>query len=174
VPTHAAFLRGVNLGNTRKITGAQLREHFEAMGFDDVAPFRTSGNVVFGAGRQPAAKLKPRIEKGLAGAAGFEVVVFVRTAAQMRTLAAAKPFQAPDGKLHVSFLERKPPAKVRKQVLAMATARDRLAFGDAELFWLTSGRMMESELDLEALDKLIGPSTRRTMGTIEALTRKFY
>jgi uncharacterized protein (DUF1697 family) len=44
---HAAFLRAVNLGRHRKASSQVLREAFEAEGFEDVATFRTSGNVVF-------------------------------------------------------------------------------------------------------------------------------
>jgi hypothetical protein len=33
---------------------------------------------------------------------------------------------------------------------------------------------VESGLDLAAIDKLIGPTTRRTMGTIEQMASKFF
>ena len=46
-PTHAAFLRAVNLGATRKASKADLIDCFEGLGFTDVGTFRTSGNVVF-------------------------------------------------------------------------------------------------------------------------------
>jgi uncharacterized protein (DUF1697 family) len=179
VATHAAFLRAVNLGPTRKISSAQLRDCFESMGFEDVATFRTSGNVVFGAGREPAAKLRARVEKGLAKTAGFDVVVFLRTAAQIRAIAGAKPFPdkqvaASKGKLQVNLLEKAPPAPAKRKVLALATDDDRLAFSGSELYWLPSGGQMESELDHRAIDELVGPSTRRTMGTIELMASKFF
>jgi hypothetical protein len=61
---------------------------------------------------------------------------------------------------------------VRTKVLALATDSDRLAFEGRELYWLPSGRMSDSELDLDAVDKLVAPSTRRTMGTLEQLAHK--
>ena len=84
---HAAFLRGVNLGRHRRVTSDQLRSCFEAIGFDDVATFRSSGNVAFDAGRASRANLTARIEQGLADALGFDVVVFLRTAAEVRATA---------------------------------------------------------------------------------------
>ena len=48
----------------------------------------------------------------------------------------------------------------------IASDDDRLKFAGSELYWLPSGGQMESELDHKAIDKLVGPSTRRTMGTI--------
>ena len=53
-------------------------------------------------------------------------------------------------------------------------AEDLLAFGKRELYWLPSGGTLDSELDRKTLDELLGPSTMRTMGTIEQLHAKFF
>jgi uncharacterized protein (DUF1697 family) len=180
MPTHAAFLRGVNLGANRRVSNDRLREILEGLGFDEVTPFRSSGNVVFAAaGRESVAKLTDRIERGLAEALGFEVIVFVRTAGELRAIAAHEPFppaavEASKGKIQVSILAGRPTAAKRKRALAMATDDDRLAFGERELYWLPSGGMMEAGIDVDALDELVGPMTRRTMGTIEQMASKFF
>ena len=77
-----AFLRAINLASHRRITSAKLRSTFEGLGFRDVATFRTSGNVVFEAGRKPRPELTRRIETGLAESVGFEVATFVRTTSE--------------------------------------------------------------------------------------------
>jgi uncharacterized protein (DUF1697 family) len=169
----------VNLGRNRRVSGAELRKAFEDMGFDDVATFRASGNVVFGGASGSEAKLKTRVEDGLLAATGMEIVVFLRSAAEMRAIAGFEPFDSKlvaksNGKLQVSILPKKPSAAARKKVLALATDVDPLTFGDRELYWLPSGGQMESDLDLQAIDKLVGPTTRRTMGTLEQLTAKFF
>jgi uncharacterized protein (DUF1697 family) len=179
VPRHAAFLRGVNLGRHRRVTSDQLRSCFEAIGFDDVATFRSSGNVAFDAGRASRANLTARIEQGLAESLGFDVVVFLRTAAEVRATADRQPFDpdlvgASDGKLQVALLLEKPAKGAQAEVLSLATEEDRLAFGDRELYWLPSGGLLESALDLDAIEKLIGPTTRRTMGTIEQMAAKHF
>ena len=46
---YVAFLRGMNLGKNRRIKNPELLAEFERLGFEDVATFRASGNVVFGA-----------------------------------------------------------------------------------------------------------------------------
>jgi len=79
VPKYAAFLRAVNLGPTRKISGADLRSLFEKLGFGDVVTFRTSGNVVFEAGRESPAKITARIEEAPGTRLGDQVPVFLRT-----------------------------------------------------------------------------------------------
>ncbi len=177
MPSHAAFLRGINLGSRRRISAADLRSAFERMGFDDVATFRTSGNVVFDAKREPAAKLTARIERGLRDSLGHEITVFLRTAAEVRTIAAHEPFDARTvaasaGKLQVALLAKKPSPARRKRALARASDEDRLAFGERELYWLPRGGTRDSELGMAAIDELVGPTTIRTMGTIEQLAAK--
>jgi uncharacterized protein (DUF1697 family) len=176
---YAAFLRGVNLAGKRKTGSVELRSCFEAIGLDDVQTFRTSGNVVFDAPRESKAKLSKRVETALEEAFGFDVVVFLRTAAEARAIAAHEPFpaklvDASDGKLQVAMLAKQPTASVRKQVLALATDEDRLDFGDLELYWLPSGMMRDAGLDLKAVEKLVGTWTMRTKGTLELLAEKYF
>ena len=78
------------------------------------------------------------------------------------------------GKLQVSLLAARPSTTVRKQVLAMADDRDLLAFGERELYWLPSGGTLETTLDVAAIDRELGPTTRRTKGTLELLSAKHF
>jgi uncharacterized protein (DUF1697 family) len=179
MPRYAAFLRGINLGPTRKISGAELRSIFEELGFRDVAAFRTSGNVIFEADREAVPKLTGRIEKGLEKSTGFEVVTFLRSEKEIEAIAGHEPFprkqvEASDGKLQVMLLASKPTARKRKDVLALATGEDSLAFGDRELYWLPSGGTRDSGLNLKAIDRLLAPMTQRTKGTIEELAAKYF
>ena len=172
---YAAFIRAVNLGKNRRVTGAQLKTLFEEAGAEEVATFRTSGNVVFEAPRDIARALEEHLEKAL----GHEVVIFLRTARDVNEIASHEPFppedvEASKGKLQVALLGKKPTAATQKKALALATDEDLLVFGKRELYWLPSGGTLESELDRKALDKLLGPSTMRTKGTVEALAAKFF
>jgi uncharacterized protein (DUF1697 family) len=172
---YAAFLRAVNVGRNHRVSSAELREIFEGAGADEVATFRTSGNVVFEAPRDITAK----IEKALERALGYDVGVFLRTDRELDEIVAYQPFEAAaveasKGKLQVSMLSAKPSAATRKQVLALATEQDRLDFGKRELYWLPSGGTLESSLDRKAIDRLLGPTTMRTKGTVEQLAAKFF
>jgi uncharacterized protein (DUF1697 family) len=172
---YAAFLRAVNLGRNRRVSGAELCAIFEELGLEDVASFRTSGNLVFEAPRDMTAQ----IEKALESKLGYDVGVFLRTAEELQEIASHEPFKpaqvnASKGKLQVSILSEKPSLAKRKQVLALATDKDLLAFGKRELYWLPSGGTMEAELDRKAIDGLLGPTTMRTKGTVEQLAAKFF
>jgi uncharacterized protein (DUF1697 family) len=174
---YVAFLRGMNLGN-RRLKNPELKAELERLGFEEVATFRASGNVIFEAGgRAGEAALTKKIEAGLADGLGYEVPVFLRSAAEVAAIAAYQPFPAKavatsKGKLQVSLLAKKPSAKARDSVLALASDEDKLAFEGRELYWLPSGGILESELDLNAVDKALGKDTRRTMGTIEQIAAK--
>ncbi len=177
-PTHAAFLRAVNLGATRKAPSAKLVEIFEGLGFEEVATFRTSGNVVFRAGGGSDAKLRSTIEKGLEDGLGFEVPTFVRSARELKAIAKHSPFPAKavessKGKLQVALLEKAPAAAARKRVTALGSDDDRLALKGTELYWLPSGGTQQSPLDMKAIDGALGLNTLRTQGTIAQLYEKF-
>jgi uncharacterized protein (DUF1697 family) len=172
---YAAFLRGVNVGRNHRVSSAELKSLFEELGADDVATFRSSGNVVFEAPRDMARNIEQHLEKTL----GYEVAIFLRTEKELKQIAAHRPFPAKEveaskGKLQVSMLGKKPTAAVRKKALALATDQDRLAFGERELYWLPSGGTLESKLDRKALDKLLGATTMRTKGTVDLLAEKYF
>jgi uncharacterized protein (DUF1697 family) len=174
---YAAFLRGMNLGK-RRITNDELRAEFEALGFTDVATFRASGNVIFGGAKEKEESLAGRVEKGLGEALGYEVPVFLRSCAELAAIAAHEPFEtkrieASKGKLQVSLLAKKPTAAARREVLALASDEDLLALAGRELYWLPSGGLLESDLDLKAVEGALGKDTRRTMGTIEQIAAKY-
>lgn len=170
-----AFLRGMNLGG-RRIKNEELRAEFEALGLEGVATFRASGNVIFEAVAEEA-ELVATIEAGLADSLGYEVPVFLRGAAEVAAIAATEPFGAADveaskGKVQVQLLAAEPPPAARREALALAAEEDRLAIEGRQLYWLPSGGISESELDLKAIDRALGQGTMRTRGTIEQIAAK--
>lgn len=173
-----AFLRGMNLGN-RRIKNPELAAEFERLGLAGVATFRASGNVVFGVeAREARAKLTARIEAGLAGGLGYEVPVYLRSLAEVAAIAAEQPFPAAEvaaskGKLQVTMLTREPSGAAAKEVAALSSAEDALAIVGPQLYWLPSGGISESDLDLKAIAKAVGPGTQRTIGTIEQIAAKY-
>jgi uncharacterized protein (DUF1697 family) len=74
---YVAFLRGINVGKRIAKMG-EVEAVFEELGFDDVATFRQSGNVVFETNTEPA-KVVAKIEAKLRDRLGYDVPVFLRT-----------------------------------------------------------------------------------------------
>jgi uncharacterized protein (DUF1697 family) len=178
MPRYVAFLRGMNLGR-RRITNTELADCFSDLGFDAPTPFLASGNVVFDTDEELTIEaLTERIGSGLAAALDYEVPTFLRSAAEVGSIAAHEPFSpevvaASNGKLQVALLPSEPSAGARRKVLDHATDEDRLAFCGRELYWLPSGGITESELDLATIESAVGRWTMRTRNTLVRLTAKF-
>jgi len=173
---YVAFLRGMNLGK-RRIANEELRAHFEALGCEEVATFRASGNVVFSKDERPA-KLTAGLESGLAELLAYEVPVFLRSDEEVRGIAAHEPFEekvlaGSAGKLQVALLAKAPSPPAAKRVLALSGDADRLAIVGRELYWLPRGGLSESDLDLAAIATDLGPTTIRTKGTVDQIAAKY-
>jgi uncharacterized protein (DUF1697 family) len=174
---YVAFLRGMNLGG-RRITNEELGKAFKDLGLAEVATFRASGNVVFdGPEGVEEEDVATRVEAKLAQALGYDVPVFLRSCEEVAAIATQEPFTAAQlsasaGKLQVAMLPDAPGKLAREQALALATEDDRLAIEGSELFWLPSGGISESDLDLKTLEAELGPWTMRTMGTVEQIAAK--
>ncbi len=176
---YVAFLRGMNLGR-RRIKNSDLVAHFEAIGLEEVATFRASGNVVFAdpAGESEA-KLGARLEKELDGRLGYDVAVFLRSAKEVVAIAAREPFdagaiKASKGKPQVVLLGRKPTAKAKKALADLCPDGDLMEIQGRELHWLPTVGLSETEVDTKALDAALGKGTTRTAGTIEQIVAKYF
>jgi uncharacterized protein (DUF1697 family) len=178
VERYVAFLRGMNLGK-RRIKNPELVAHFEAMGLEDVATFRASGNVVFvDPAGEAESKLQARIEAELDERLGYDVAVFLRSAKEVTAIAAREPFAAKaiaasKGKPQVILLGRKPSAKAKQAALDLAPDGDLMVIEGRELHWLPTVGLSETEIDTKALAAALGKGTTRTAGTVEAIAAKY-
>jgi uncharacterized protein (DUF1697 family) len=181
VGRYVAFLRGMNLGK-RRIKNPELVAHFEAMGLEEVATFRASGNVVFvDPAGEAESKLQKRVEAELDQRLGYDVAVFLRSAEEVAAIAVREPFDSKAiaraaknrGKPQVVLLGRKPTAKAKKALEAITPAGDLMVIEGRELHWLPSVGLSETELDTKALDAALGKGTTRTAGTIAQIAAKY-
>jgi uncharacterized protein (DUF1697 family) len=88
---YVALLRGINVGGNNLIKMAELRECFEAHGFDNVATYINSGNVLFESPERGAAKLTARVEEALADAFAYKSWVALRSHKQMQATVDGAP-----------------------------------------------------------------------------------
>ena len=103
--------------------------------------------------------------------------VFLRSCAEVAAIAAREPFDprrvaASRGKLQVSMLLKKPSAAARKAGDGAGQRRGPAGGQGREVYWLPSGGLLESDLDLKAIEAAVGADTRRTMGTIEQIAAR--
>lgn len=172
---YVAFLRGMNLGR-RRLTNDVLCACFTAMGFTNVSAFLASGNVMFDTPETSTAKLTARVERGLEEALDYQVPTFLRTATEVRAIAETRPFTEAElelgGKPQVLLLPSAPGASARGRVLELASADDLLVLDGRELFWLPKASILDSELDFKLIETTVGPTTMRTLRTLERLAAK--
>lgn len=168
-----AFLRAINVGG-RRVTGAELEDVFTAMGMIDATSYQASGNVVFDAAHIPE---EPALEAALAAALGYEVPVFLRSAAEVSELAEQRPFSddelAAGGKAQVVYLKNELDAPARAAVAALAPESELLRPAGRAIHWLPAHGIAESSLDMKALERVAGLLTVRTRATVERIAAKF-
>lgn len=174
---YVAFLRGMNLGR-RRIKNPELCACFTNMGLESVSAFLASGNVVFDSRTQDRKALSERIEQGLKDALNYDVPTFLRSADEVRAIASHDAFTAEQkdkstGKPQVALLQEEPTGEALAAVVQLSTDRDRLQVWGNTLFWLPSGGISQSELDMKLLTEALGPMTVRTKNTIVRLTAKY-
>lgn len=176
MPKYVAFLRGMNLGR-RRIKNPELCAAFEDMGFENVSAFLASGNVVFDADRADPNAVATAIETGLRSSLGWEVPTFLRTADEVRSIAECSPFadvvEERAGKLQVAMLGDEVDETARASVRELSNDEDLLQFAERELYWWPKGNFLDSQLDIKAIEALMGPFTIRTKNTMERLAAKF-
>jgi len=89
---YVAFLRGINVGKHRRITMAEVKQAFEDAGYENVATYVASGNVIFDAAETDQKALTAAVETQLEAALGYHVDVILRSAKEIGGLVTANPF----------------------------------------------------------------------------------
>jgi uncharacterized protein (DUF1697 family) len=143
-----AFLRGINVGATKRMTMAELREVFLGLGHSDVKTLLQSGNVVFTASGKASA-LEAQLHEGILARFGFDVAVVVRTASELRAIVAKNPLPeaAQDGaKLLVAFLSARLKASTVAGLDPAAFAPERFVIAGREIYLSCPNGVQESKL----------------------------
>ena len=145
-----ALARGINVGGKHKLAMKPLAALFEAAGARDVRTYIQSGNVIFTATGNSAARLVAQVSSAIAAEHGFAVPIVWRTASQWQALTLDPPFvpdQADASLVHVAFFAAQPVARFAASVLFPTPP-----------FPLTTARMR----DEDRRDGDLSPGSRRT------------
>lgn len=176
MPRYVAFLRGMNLGR-RRIKNPELCASFEEIGFTNASAFLASGNVIFDAKDSDPDSVALSIEDGLRVSLGYEVPTFLRSADEVRSIANHQPFAdvtaERSGKMQVVIVGSEVNQSARDSVLKLSNDADMLEIVGRELYWWPKGNFLDSQLDLNTLESILGPFTIRTKNTIERLALRF-
>ena len=171
-----AFLRAINIGD-RRLTNEELKEPFIALGLRDVDAYQAAGNITFHADESEDT-LVEMLEATLSATYGFEVPVFLRTEAELRTSVGAPRFspqqlRVTEGRIQVSFMRNPPGPEMLSAAMALIPDDDVVLFAEREWFWLPKAGVSESSLPVASVEKVVGPMTMRTVGTVERMLRRY-
>lgn len=119
---YLALLRGINVGGKNPVPMAELRTAFESAGYDEVATYIQSGNVLFETDA-PAGGLEDDIEAALESHFGIPLVVVVRSHRQLRAVVDKAPagFGASPDTYHSDALFLKAPLTATQAMKVVAT-----------------------------------------------------
>jgi uncharacterized protein (DUF1697 family) len=174
VPRFVAFLRAVNLGR-RRVAMATARSVLEELGFDQVASFVNSGNLLFSAGGS-ASDHETAIRRALEDVFGFEITTFVRTARQVTALATDKPFGViATGHTHFALLSlTRLTAREKKAVESLSNDHDEVVVRGRDVHWLIRSKSTETTLGSKQWREALpgNPTTARNTTMLEKLVEK--
>lgn len=161
--TYAALLRGINVGGSRKLPMADLRELMTGLGHDGVRTYLQSGQAVFTCGHGDEESLAAELGGAVEQRFGFSVDVIVRAHAYLKAVAQACPFPAADleaRQLHVTYFSAPVTAERFAEIDQAAHLPEEFRLGDRALYLYAPDGLGRSKL-AEALSR-----PRRTKGVI--------
>jgi uncharacterized protein (DUF1697 family) len=151
---------------------AELRGLLEEAGYEGARTHLQSGNVVLSS-RLPPRKLEAQLERQLADGLGMDVRVLVRTRAELAKVVAHDPLGsvATNGSRYlVSFLSKKLPAKVARELEQAELAPAQLAVHGREIYaWYPDGSQRSPAAKLLDDRRLGVVSTARNWNTVTKL-----
>lgn len=175
---YIAFLRAINVGGHR-VSMADLRVHFERLGFRDVETYIASGNVVFATPAGNLPQLEEQIGRHLEKALGYEVTAFIRTPSELAAVVAYNAFpktdvEVPGTSLFVVFLPGPPEDAVKRQLRGFRSEFDEFVVNGREVYWLCRTNLSDSPYSRPILTKVLGvPATVRNMNTVKSMAVKY-
>jgi len=160
MPRHVALLRAINVGG-HIVKMADLRGHFESLGFGNVETFIASGNVIFDARSANAETLQRKIERHLHDSLGYEVATILRSREEIERVAKYRPFTEPLGR------------EAKKVIMGLQTDVDDFHVDGREMYWLCRVASLESTFSAQRLEKTLKvPATFRAMSSVVKLAAK--
>jgi uncharacterized protein (DUF1697 family) len=172
VPTVVAFLRAINVGG-RFLKMADLAAHFSSLGLADVSTYINSGNVLFSSRATRLDRLATAIERDLEPLLGFKSEVFLRSANEVHSVAAAAQEHRSriprEGEVNVAFLTQPLSHEQLAALAALKTDLDDFTHSDREIYWLCRGNQMESKFSNAVLERRL--RLRTTFRRVSMLTK---
>ena len=156
MPKQVVLLRGINIGPRNRIAMPKLREVLEGAGFEDVATYVQSGNVLLSSSKKSDAVAR-ECERLIGEHFGLEIDVVTRTRAQLAKVAERDPLgkvATNPKRYQVSFLAGRPPSGLRAK-LERAKAEQEAVFEEFRQVGASARRVEGTGLGLALARKFV-------------------
>ena len=161
------LFRGINVGGNKIVRMELLREMLGHLGFENVATYIQSGNVVLTSAK-PAAEVSMSIESAFAQAFGFSSRPTVRSRDEWQRVIDEDPFakvRSEGNRMHAVFLDEQTSKNAVDQLKALAGTEE-MVLAEGVLYLYTPDGFGKSKV-AESLDKVLKvPLTARNWNTV--------
>src|SRR5437763_7559038 len=170
---YIAMLRGINVGAHKRMKMERLRVSCETLGFEQIATYIQSGNVVFKAPKLSPASLSEKIEKRIAADFGFEADVITRTREEFKKMVRTNPLLRKRAWMNrncTSFFLQECPVPKLSRNWNRSRSPDRVRVIGKEIYFYFPNGVSGSSLWKHNLDRVLSISgTMRNWNTVNKL-----
>ncbi|MDZ7935023.1 MAG: DUF1697 domain-containing protein [Emticicia sp.] len=129
---YIAFLRGINVGNIR-IKMPDLKNAFQDMGFQNVATYQQTGNVVFES-EKSISEMKVILEKGLSETFHYQAFVLLYEFDSLSEIVEKYPFEKDENyHAYIIFIEGK--AVFEELITISKETNEEISAGNQVFYW---------------------------------------
>jgi uncharacterized protein (DUF1697 family) len=168
---YVAFLRAINVGGNNLIKMDELKMKFKSVRCEDVRTYIQSGNVSFNSKISDGNSLIMKIESELHKNLSKDVLVFLRTSEQLKSIIEGNPFVkltiSNPSKLYVTFIKDELKQKPKLPFLSPKKDVEVLQIKDREIYCITHEINGRSGFSNQFIEKEFGVrATTRNWNTI--------
>ncbi|HLT24046.1 MAG TPA: DUF1697 domain-containing protein [Ignavibacteria bacterium] len=160
---YIAFLRGINVGGSKKIIMKELAAAFTDAGYEDVKTYIQSGNVLFSTVKKSPSSLEKDASALIKKSFGHDVEIMVRTGKEMNDIIKAAPFKKKDidsGKLlYITMLKEKLTVENVKLLKSLTNPQEIFHYHNKEIYTIRDPKVSYDKAVLGTFDKKLKVST---------------
>lgn len=172
VPTHVAFLRGINVGGNNPIKMVDLVKVFESLKCHDIKTILASGNILFSQPAGSKAISPTSFQAAIAKSCKKQIGVIVLSLKDIQSLVESTPFrgfsESKSTRLHTTFFSSAPKLKLKLPYKSEKGDLTIVAVNKTAVCWiahLIPGR--HSGMCMATLEKMLGKDvTTRSWNTV--------
>jgi len=171
---YITLLRGINVGGSKVILMADLKEVFRELGFSEAQTFIQSGNIVFASKKENTTELEEMIKAAIKNRFKFDVGVLVLRLDELEKIVKRNPFNE-DGlktgeRIYLTVLSEKPAKDKVPGLYRIRSDTDESELIDRTVYVLCRKGYSKSPFNNNSIEKVLKVrATSRNLETMKKL-----